>query len=31
MENDHFPEKQKEDYFKQLTIFYPEVYDCLLQ
>lgn len=23
----HFPEKQKEDYYKQLTIFFPEVYD----
>lgn len=22
----HFPEKQKEDYYKQLTIFFPEVY-----
>lgn len=26
----HIPESQKNEYFKQLTIFYPEVYDSLV-
>ncbi len=25
----HFPEKQREDYYKQLTVFFPEVYSLL--